>query len=470
VIGGWTEPRHSRAYFGALLLGVHENGGQKPRQRGTPPEPKLTYVGLVGTGFNEYELSRVMKRLRAMEVADCPFVERPRTDEPSHWVRPELVAQIRFSEWTADAKLRHPVYLGLRDDKDPRSVTREVNVRRHAAAVRRASKPRAVERDPATDDRLFEQLRAIEDSTRDGTIDLPGNQKLVVTNLNKVFWPGQKLTKGDLFRYYVQVAPYILPALADRPLVMKRFPNGIRAKPFYQHRVSQVPASVRVEPVGGRSDTPQIVGGDLTTLLYTTQLAAISQDPWFSRVQSPQFADYAALDLDPMPGVPFSQVIDIARWIRDELDRLDAAGFPKTSGSEGLHVYIPLPPRTPYEVGQLFCRIVATLVAQKHPKVATLDRSLSARGRRTYIDDLQNVQGKTLASAYSARASEHAGVSTPLSWTELDEGVRPEDFTIKSVPVRLRERGDLWAALGRSKGVDLERVARLNLKSDRARA
>ena len=291
-----------------------------------------------------------------------------------------------------------------------------------------------------------------------------------MTNLAKVFWPSQKLTKGDLFRYYVEVAPYILPTLADRPLVMKRFPNGIRAKPFYQHRVSDVPAGVRVERVGTSAEGPQIVGGDLATLVYTTQLAAISQDPWFSRVQSPECADYVALDLDPMPDVPFARVLDVARWIRDELQALDATGFPKTSGSEGLHVYIPLPPGTPYEAGQLFCQIVATLIAQKHPKSATVERSLAARGRRTYIDFLQNAPGKTLASAYSARASEYAGVSTPLTWVEIDEGVRPEDFTIKSVPARLKERGDLWAGLRKSKGVDLERAARQNLKSRPARA
>jgi bifunctional non-homologous end joining protein LigD len=166
-----------------------------------------------------------------------------------------------------------------------------------------------------------------------------------------------------------------------------------------------------------------------------------------------------AIDLDPMPGVTFPQLLDLARWIRDELHQLGAAGFPKTSGSEGLHVYVPLPPGTPYEAGQLFCRIVATLVVQKHPKHATLERSLAARGNRTYVDYLQNAPGKTLAAAYSARASEWAGVSTPLTWTEIDEGVRREDFTIRTVPPRLTQVGDLWAALRESKGVDLERAA-----------
>src|SRR5262249_42282447 len=158
------------------------------------------------------------------------------------------------------------------------------------------------------------------------------------------------------------------------------------------------------------------IGGTLKTLLYTTQLAAISQDPWFSRVQHPQFADYAALDLDPSDGVPFARVLDVARWIHDQLETLGAPGVPKTSRGSGLHVYIPLPAGTPYDAGLLFCQIVATVVAQKHPKVATIERSVSARGKRVYVDFMQNVLGKTLATAYSARASDYAGVSTPLSW------------------------------------------------------
>ncbi len=224
-----------------------------------------------------------------------------------------------------------------------------------------------------------------------------------------------KLTKGDLFRYYVQAAPFVLPAVADRPLVMKRFPNGIGGEPFYQHRVTAPPPGVRVEDVreADGSARPQIIGGDLTTLLYMTQLASISQDPWFSRVGSPDTADYVALDLDPMPDVPFTQVLEVARWIRDELATLGADGFPKTSGADGAHIYIPLPPGTPYETGLLFCQIVASVVSQKHPKQATVERSVKLRGRRVYVDYLQNIPGKTLATAYSARASEYAGVSTP---------------------------------------------------------
>jgi bifunctional non-homologous end joining protein LigD len=209
------------------------------------------------------------------------------------------------------------------------------------------------------------------------------------------------------------------------------------------------------------AERPQIIGGSLKTLLYTTQLAAISQDPWFSRVTDPESADFAALDLDPSDGVPFARVLDVARWIRDELDALGALGVPKTSGADGLHVYVPLPPRTPYAAGLLYCQIVATLVVHKHSNVATMERSVRDRGRRVYIDCLQNILGKTLASAYSARASEYAGVSTPMTWKEIEQGFDRRDFTIKTVPARLAKVGDLWAALRQAKGADLAAVTKL---------
>jgi bifunctional non-homologous end joining protein LigD len=456
VVGGWTEPRQTRAWFGALLLGVYEGS-------------RLVYVGHSGTGFNERELVRVMKLLRPLETDECPFTPEPPTNERPHWVEPRLVAQVRFTEWTAAAKLRHPVYLGLRDDKNPRDVVREQKGHKASDVASGFSRTTLGRTKPtraapgitqASLAALVDHLRALEDARRDGTLELPDGQRLAVTNLHKVFWPKEKLTKGDLFRYYAQISPYILPAVADRPLVMKRFPNGIDAKAFYQHRVGDVPQSVRIEKVTVAEQRPQIIGGDLLTLLYTTQLAAISQDPWFSRVQSPEFADYAALDLDPMPGLPFSRTLEVARWIHDELEQLGATGVPKTSGSEGLHIYLPLPTGTPYEAGLLFCQIIATVVAQKHPKHATVERTVAARGKRVYVDFMQNVLGKTLATAYSARASAFAGVSTPLTWQEVHDGIDREAFTIRTVPARLSATGDPWAALRKSKGIDLEAVSR----------
>jgi bifunctional non-homologous end joining protein LigD len=465
VVGGWTEPRQTRAYFGALLLGVYEGDD-------------LIYTGHIGTGFNEKELARVMKLLKPLETKTSPFKTKPKTNEPPHWVKPELVAQVKFTEWTTDGKLRHPVYLGLRDDKKANQVTREEQksaVRRSAFDVRRSDpplrakrperrtkndEPRTTNHEPRTTN-VVDQLSAFESARKDGTLSLPDGDDLKVTNLHKVFWPKQKLTKGDLLRYYARVAPFALPAVADRPLVMKRFPNGIAASPFYQHRAPEVPPGVRTEVVSFVEPRPQIIGGSLKTLLYMTQLAAISQDPWFSRVAHPEFADYAAFDLDPSEGVPFARVLDVARWIREELDTLGAIGVAKTSGADGLHIYIPLPAGTPYGAGMLYCQIVAALVEQKHPKVATTERSVRARGKRVYIDCLQTILGKTLATAYSARASDYAGVSTPVTWQEIDEGFDRKDFTIETAPARFQTVGDLWAKLRKSKGVDLEKIASL---------
>jgi bifunctional non-homologous end joining protein LigD len=459
VVGGWTEPRQTRTFFGALLLGVYE-----PRTGDGGGGRRLVYVGHTGTGFNERELERVMKLLRPLETRECPFAPCPKTNERPHWAEPRLVAQIKFTEWTADGRLRHPVYLGLRDDKRAEEVTREPTSRLRAvsrarAAGARAPAPRRAP-EPFDPQPILDQLDALEKARRDGMLELPGGARLKVTNLHKVFWPRQRYTKGDLFRYYARVAPVLLPAVADRPLVMKRFPNGIDAKPFYQHRAEEVPDGVRTEMVAVAERRAHIVGGSLLTLLYMTQLAAISQDPWFSRVPELEYADHAALDLDPPDGAPVSRVLDVARWVRDELAELGAAGVPKTSGADGLHVYVPLPPGTPYEAGLLFCQIIATVVASKHPKHATVERSVQARGSRVYVDYLQNILGKTLATAYSARASSYAGVSTPLTWDEVDGGVRREDFTIRTLPGRIAEVGDLWATLRTSKGVDLSSAAR----------
>jgi bifunctional non-homologous end joining protein LigD len=439
--------------------------------------PTLKYVGHTGTGFDQKELARVSKLLRAREVHRSPFGERIKSNEPAHWVRPDLVAQVRFTEWTADGKLRHPVYLGLRDDKIATDVIAEkpAGVLPAEAGSHRVSRHRAREsasrgfRLQPEGQAVVDQLRALEDARKDGAIDLPDGQKLGVTNLAKIYWPGARLTKGDLLRYYAQVAPLILPAVADRPLVMKRFPNGIDKPAFYQQRsrLEKPPAGVRIETIAddldpiAEPDARRFVGGSLITLLYMTQLSAISQDPWFSRVQSPLDADYVAIDLDPGDGTPFDRVVDVARWVRDELAALRVPGVPKTSGSRGLHIYIPLPPGTSYESGMLFCQIVATVIATRHPKAATVERAVRARPRGTvYVDYLQNILGKTLATAYSARASEFAGVSTPLRWDELDAPFDPRDFTIVTAPARFREVGDLWARLRTSKPGNLESVFR----------
>jgi bifunctional non-homologous end joining protein LigD len=302
----------------------------------------------------------------------------------------------------------------------------------------------------------------LEDAGRDGALTLPDGV-LEVTNPKKVFWPASGLTKGDLLRYYTRVSPWLLPVIADRPLVMKRYPNGVLGKAFYQQRAPDtVPPGVKVQVVEGDEDDdgpmPRLVGGSLITLLYVAQLGAISLDPWFSRADSPAAADFVAIDLDPMPGVPFTQVRDVARWVHEALVMLDVPAALKTSGSSGLHIYIPLAEGTSYESGQLLCQIIATAVASQHPKVATVERAVAKRGRTVYVDYLQNIEGKTLACAYSARASQFAGVSTPLQWDELNEDIRPEDFTLENAFARFDLVGDLWNPVMRGTPVDLRGV------------
>jgi bifunctional non-homologous end joining protein LigD len=309
-------------------------------------------------------------------------------------------------------------------------------------------------------DMLTAQLDDFEQRRRDGKLKLPDGDTLDISNLYKVFWPEPNYTKGDLIRYYARIAPLILPVIDDRPLVMKRFPNGVEGEAFYQHRAPDVyPRGVRIEAHEPFDVPTMFVGGELKTLLYMAQLASISMDPWFSKVQALDEADLVAIDLDPQPGATFSQILDVARWVKEELDRLHVPGFLKTSGSEGLHVFIPLAAGTSYEAGMLFCQIVATLVASKHPKIATVERMVKKRKEKTiYVDYLQNIPGKTLACAYSARASAFGGVSAPLAWKELDEPIVPQDFTIKTMEARVRSVGDLWAGLRTSKPADLTRA------------
>jgi bifunctional non-homologous end joining protein LigD len=500
VVGGWTEPRGSRAHFGALLLGVWEDGA-------------LEYIGHTGTGFNGAELDRLARRLAQRASPHCPFRSRPPANERPHWVTPDLVVEVAFTEWTDDRRLRHPKYLGVRDDVKAEDVRRETltgadggnaEPNRESAApatgVRHRgvwgarsrppisnseARPRASTVDRRTVEsrtpdraRVPPPLRAVMDRLVDleagggaGTVTLPDGVRLEVGNLDKVFFPAVGITKGELMRYYVWASPYLLPAVADRPLVMRRFPNGVDGRAFYQQRApDDVPPGVRMQSLPGDAEVPsRLVGGSLANLLHMTQMAVISQDPWLSRMPSLDFADHVVLDLDPMPGVPFTSVLDVARWVHDELERLGTPSMPKTSGADGLHVYIPLPPRTTFETGRLFCEIIATIVADRHPRVATVQRAVNGRGRTVYVDYLQNIRGKTLATAYSARATPRAGVSTPLTWKEVHAGVDRRDFTLRTLPGRVRVVGDLWARLRRSPGADLGAILTASAAPPRGR-
>jgi bifunctional non-homologous end joining protein LigD len=476
VVGGWTAPRQTRSYFGSLLLGYYDDQGE------------LRWAGSVGTGFDQKELDRVWKLLEPRKTDRSPFADNFKTAEKAAWLKPTLVVEVRFTEWTSDGLLRQPVYLGTREDKSARTVRREderpkdapalpangrykknVRVRIEPGSVS-SEKGTRLKKEPGSESEIraiVARLRELEDTRKDGELALPNGDTLRVTNLSKVFWTALKVTKGDLLRYYAEVSPYLLPAVDDRPMVMKRFPNGVDKPAFYQQRHPETPPpGVRrvvlpedVEPITEEGPRDRVIGGSLTTLLYMGQLAAISQDPWFSRVSDPWHQDHCAIDLDPGEGAGLDKVLDVARWVKEEMDRLGVPGFPKTSGSRGLHIYIPLPPKTTYESGQLLCHLIATLVCDKHPKVATIERMVKRRPRGTvYVDYLQNILGKTLATAYSVRASDYAGVSTPLRWTEVARGVDPRDYTIRTALQRFNEMADLWKELRTSRPVNLTAV------------
>ncbi|MDQ3674595.1 MAG: DNA ligase D [Gemmatimonadota bacterium] len=433
VIGGYTEPRNSREHIGALLLGYFDHD-------------RFIYVGHTGGGFTRQGLVEMHRKLKPLEVKSSPFEEIPKTNEKAHWVKPKIVVEVKFNEWTSDRRLRQPIFLGVRDDKPASKVGLEApSVQKKSTKRKTVRKATATRTDTAS---MLEQLTAIEESGRDGSLDFGDGRALKVSNLGKVFFPKEKISKGDMMRYYTRIAGFILPAIQDRPLVLRRFPNGIDGEAFYQQKASETtPKEVRVEVIANDEGEkqPRFIGGDLLTLLYTIQLGAISVDPWHSRIQSCDYADYTIIDLDPGPRANFERVKQVARWAKGVIDGLGLHGAIKTSGSTGLHIYLPLPPKTPNDAATLVAQMIATKVAESHPKEATIERFVKARGGASvYVDYLQNIKGKTVAGPYCVRARPGAPVSTPLEWSELTEDLEPRDFTIENAPERFEKLGDIW--------------------------
>ncbi|MFL5638706.1 MAG: DNA ligase D [Gemmatimonadaceae bacterium] len=470
VIGGFTEPRNTREHIGALLLGYFDHD-------------RFIYAGHTGGGFTRQGLEDMYRRLRPLEVRKSPFEETPKTNEEAHWVRPEVVVEVKFSEWTADRRLRQPIFLGVRDDKNAREVGVEAtsvqkksgrgasitNRGARLSVAARARTPAArtrsmkadrrpasrVRRMKADTESLLSQLTAIEEKGGDGSLDMGRGKTLKVSNLDKVFFPKEKFTKGDVMRYYARIADFILPAMLDRPLVLKRFPNGIDGESFFQQKASETtPPEVRVELIETDSGEkqPRYVGGDLLTLLHTIQLGAISVDPWHSRVQHLEYSDYTIIDLDPGPRASFGRVIQVARWAKEAIDGFGLHAAIKTSGASGLHIYLPLPPRTPNDAATIVAQLIATKVADGHPKEATIERFVKARGGATvYVDYLQNIQGKTVAGPYCVRAKPGATISTPLTWDELTDDLDPRGFHLGNAAERFETIGDVWNEAMRKK-------------------
>jgi bifunctional non-homologous end joining protein LigD len=324
---------------------------------------------------------------------------------------------------------------------------------------------------------LIEQLNAIEhDAGGAGNLIVGEGTTLAVSHLDKVFFPktrsARAYTKGDLLRYYVQIAPGLVPAIADHPLVLRRFPNGITGQSFYQHRAPEhVPRGVRTADVeAGGNVIRHLIGGDLATVLYAIQLGAISIDPWHSRAGSVATPDYTIIDLDPGKTASFARVIEVARWVKEVLDALGLHGIAKTSGMTGIHIMLPLAPGTSEDAARLAAQVVATTVAARHPARATVARGVRERGAgQVYVDYLQNIRGKTVAGVFAARAHPLAQVSMPLKWEEVTDGLSPAAFTIETAPAELGVRRTLWAAaMGR--GNDLRALVKTpTVKSPRVK-
>jgi len=453
VVGGWTEPRNTRQHIGALLLGYYD-------------QDRFIYAGNMGGGFDNAGLAEMHALLAPLTRKSSPFEETPRPREPVHWVRPKIVVEVKFNEWTADGKLRQPIYVGTRDDKPARLVKREGTSMQSHGSARPRKKGRVV-RKPAkrvvsasvkkksaarkgASGFVEQQLTEIERDGGDGTVTIARGAQLKVTSLGKIYFPNDEFTKGDVMRYYARVAKMILPVIADRPLVLKRTPEGITGETFFQQKPPEhAPSVVRIENVLSDEGVsqPRITGGDLATLLFTVQIGCVSVDPWLSRIGSLDAMDYAILDLDPGPRATFDRAVEVARWVKEELDAHGLHAALKTSGSRGLHIAIPLPLRTPYETGVLLAQLIATRVAEAHPREATVERSVKARPPAAiYVDYLQNVKGKSVAGAYCVRAKPGATVSTPLEWKELRSGLDPREFTIETIPARVVKLGDIWGS------------------------
>ncbi len=413
VIGGYTEPRGGRQYLGSLLVGVYKKG-------------EFVYVGHSGGGIPDEQRRTLLGRLQKLERKSSPFTSEPKPNAPVHWVRPEIVCEMSFSEWTEDGYMRHPSFEGLREDKEATKV--------------HAEKPK---------DDLPAVARPVNKSA----------PKVEFTHLDKVFFPKHKYTKGDLIEYYTAVADYILPYLKDRPCSMNRMPNGITGEAFFQKNNEHLPDWVPSTDIFSESNNANlhwVVGDRLDTLLYMVQLGCVEINPWNSRVGHLDKPDWIVIDLDP-EGVTFRQVIEVARTVHEVCEEWKIPAYPKTSGKTGIHVFIPMAAKYTYEQGKNLAHLIALEVNKRQPGLTSVERNPEKRKHRIYLDFLQNREGQTLAAPYSVRPTPEASVSMPLHWDEVKAGLSPSDFTIKNALTRVKRTGDLWRpVLG--KGIDVAAI------------
>lgn len=453
VIGGFTKNEGTTKPFSSLLVGVHENG-------------KLNYIGKIGTGFTVKKQREMMKLFDPLIIKKPPFSTTPDVNSPSRfrpdpphaeatWLKPELVCEVSYRELTSDGIMRHPSFKGMRTDKNADEVTMEVeDSTENVMKTKTENKEKTVtHKKPDLEIATFLNPK---EKTQVRKID---GHELKFTNLDKIYWPDEKFTKRDLLNYYYRITPLILPYLKNRPQSLNRFPNGIKGKSFYQKDVTgKVPDWIDKHPyVSEGQDKNFMLCNNQATLLYMANLGAIEMNPWSSTVKKPDHPDFCIIDLDPGNKTNFEQVIETACVTYDILRSADVDCYCKTSGSSGIHIYIPLGAKYTYEESKEFARIIAHLVNAELPDVTSIERQVSDRNGKLYVDFLQNRPQATVAAAYSARPKPGASVSMPLHWDEVKKGIRIVDFNIVNAWDRVKDMGDIFkGALG--KGIDIKKA------------
>ena len=435
VIVGYTEPRGSRFGFGALLLGTYQNG-------------KLTYSGHTGTGFSQQLLSEIYETLQPLVTSKSPFEEEPKTNMPATWLEPKIVCTIKYTERTADNMFRHPVFVGIREDKTPKEMQIESLEETEDATKKKDEKQRM-------NNDVFDNEKKL---------DQQSNVEVKYTNIDKLYWKKEQISKGDLIDYYQQISQYILPYLKDRAQSLNRYPNGIEGESFYHKDAGgEAPEWVDTTVVYSESsnkDIEYIVCNNKETLGYLNNLGCIELNPWNSRVQSPEHPDYMIIDLDPSPQNTFEQVIEAALATKDVLDKYKIPSYCKTSGSTGIHIFVPMGAKYTYDQVKDFAHIIVQMVMQELPETTTLERTIKKRGAKIYLDYLQNRSGQTVASVYSVRPKPGATVSMPLKWSEVKEGLQISEFNMHNALERIKNMGDIFApVLG--EGIDMEKTLKL---------
>lgn len=414
IICGYTTGE--REYFSSLALGLYENR-------------KLVYVGNVGTGFDQNLLELIYRRMEPLTTTRSPFAETPQMLRETIWLRPELVCEVKFSSWTEDGRLRAPVFLGLRPDVDPTECVRET-------AEPAEKSPTPALRSSLLPGKAEEAILTID------------SQRLKFTHLNKVFYPADGYTKRDLLNYYDAVADLLLPYLRDRPLSLKRYPDGIAGEYFFQKDThDRIPSWIRVEPIYSehkKAPTRFVLADNRAALLYLTNLGCIDQNPWMSRVGSLECPDFMLIDLDPQ-GCEFDRIIEAAQLVRKKLDLVGLEGYPKTTGGDGMHIYVPLEPVYSYDQVRSLAEIIARVVAAERPDLFTTPRPVARREQgKVYFDYLQIGESKTIAAPYVVRAYPGAPVATPLAWREVTPGLLPSQFHLRNALDRFARVGDLF--------------------------